>query len=733
MQAKKRRQTLILSLVLSLVLMLTPLASFAQGDALIKPVDNKIQAEVLKHFEAGETEVEVLVKLKDQAPLDHAITQAQQADSFEQRTDLRENLITTLESTASKSQANLLQYVDAQKLLGGVSEVESFYIVNMVYLKANQEVIEAISLMDEVEKIYFNETVYLIGHEEQTEGSIEVDVIEEALGGFSSEEVSGETDITTSAVTSSDIEWNIKQVKADLTWNQLGIDGTGVVIGVIDSGVTWDHPALKNKYRGYNPATGTVNHNGSWFDAHAGQSTPYDDPQSPHGTHVTGTILGQEATGRNAIGSAPGAKFIAAKALGPNGGSSSSLLSAAQWMLRPGGSAANAPAIVCNSWGGGDGIDDWFRGAVRAWRAAGILPVFAAGNQRPGEPAPWPGSISIPSNYPESFAVGATDINNIRGSFSKLGPSPYDKTIPKPDISAPGVNIRSSVISGYQGGWSGTSMACPNVCGVAAMVLQANPRLSISEIESILKSTATRLTDSTYPTSPNMGYGYGLVNAYEAVRSAQGGTPPVDPPTEKTGTVSGRITSTTTGYGISGATITISGTNLSTRTDSIGYYTLNSVPAGTQTLVCSASGYNSISGSINVQANQTITVNGKMSPSQPVNQNGTVTGTVVNTYGSTMSSVRVTINGTSLSTYTSSNGTFRFDKVPAGQQTITFTRYGYKTLSGTINVTAGQTINLKATMAQANAYWQGELPIDKPAPIDEIEKPIIRAPINSDF
>ena len=329
------------------------------------------------------------------------------------------------------------------------------------------------------------------------------------------------------------LEWNIERVGANLVWD-MGIDGTGAVVGLIDTGATWDHPALKEKWRGYDPATGATNPEGNWFDLINGRSLPYDEPSLPHGGHVLGTILGQEPDGSNKIGVAPGAKWIAAKAFSAEGGYDDDLITAGQWMLAPGGDPTKAPDVVNNSWGGGAVVDDWFRGVVNSWKAAGIVPVFAAGNQKTGEPAPWPGSIENPGNYPESFAVAATDKNNIRGSFSKLGPSLYDDKIIKPEISAPGVGIRSSVPGGgYEGGWSGTSMAAPHITGTVALLVSANSSLTVEDIEGIIEDNATPLTDGTYPNAPNFGYGYGLVNAFDAVSATTTGR----------GTIKGKVTS----------------------------------------------------------------------------------------------------------------------------------------------------------------------------------------------
>ena len=92
------------------------------------------------------------------------------------------------------------------------------------------------------------------------------------------------------------VEWNVERVDAPAVWDQ-GIDGTGTVVASIDTGVQWDHPALIEKYRGYNAETGEVDHTDSWFDATAGVEEPYDDLW--HGTHVTGTMVGSEPDGSN--------------------------------------------------------------------------------------------------------------------------------------------------------------------------------------------------------------------------------------------------------------------------------------------------------------------------------------------------------------------------------------------------------------------------------------------------
>ncbi|MBO1910813.1 S8 family serine peptidase, partial [Microvirga sp. 3-52] len=220
----------------------------------------------------------------------------------------------------------------------------------------------------------------------------------------------------------------------------------------------------------------------------------------------------------NQVGVAPGAKWIATKVFNESGSTTDDiLLRAGQWIMSPGGDVNMAPDVVNNSWGGGSGLDEWYLPTVRAWRAAEIFPEFSAGNTTLTNPG-GPGSVAVPANYPESFATGAVDVNNQVPGFSLRGPSPYGEI--KPDITAPGVNIRSTVPgSGYEGGWNGTSMSGPAVAAVAAMLRQVNANITVDEMEQVLLTTTTPLTDSLYPISPNHGYGYGLVDAYEAVSS----------------------------------------------------------------------------------------------------------------------------------------------------------------------------------------------------------------------
>ncbi|MGG1572904.1 S8 family serine peptidase [Fictibacillus sp. NRS-1165] len=478
----------------------------------------KISSKLQKQFDDKDL-VTFLIRFKEQADTEKAAKEAAQKakqkklSAFKTELNKRSAVVSELRATAMAAHAGVKQYLTQQKKEGNAKDIRSYFIVNGMAVTATKTVMEKVASFPEVDKVLPNEIRHIQPVQEAKGKAIPT--IEAAKASKESAKAAKETKAEPASV-----KWNIDRVSAPQVWN-MGIDGSGTVVANIDTGVQWDHPALKEKYRGYNASNGSVNHEFNWFDAKAGRAAPYDDDN--HGTHTMGTMVGGEPNGNNQIGVAPGAQWIAVKAFTPSGGSDADLLEAGQWIIAPTDAAGNphpekAPDVVNNSWGGGPGIDDWYRQMVQNWRAAEIFPEFSAGNTTLTNPG-GPGSVANPANYPESFATGATDINNKLASFSLRGPSPYGG-IMKPEISAPGVNIRSSIPgNNYEGGWNGTSMAGPHVSAVVALLRQANSSLTVDQIETILKETAAPLTDTDYPESPNNGYGHGLVNAFDAVSS----------------------------------------------------------------------------------------------------------------------------------------------------------------------------------------------------------------------
>jgi subtilisin family serine protease len=303
--------------------------------------------------------------------------------------------------------------------------------------------------------------------------------------------------------------WGIPRVGADKVWAQMGASGEGAVIGHVDTGADGSHPDLKGKVVAFRDYT-------KW---NAPRGEPYDD--EGHGTHTAGTIAGASASGAP-IGVAPKSRLIVAKALNKNGaGGLVGLMRALKWMCDPDGSPAthDQPLAVSNSWGAplmAPVINRMFWLSVSSLRGAGVVPVFAAGNE--GE-----GKLDIPGAYPHALAVGATTERDQIADFSSRGTVRWGTTTyQKPDVSGPGEDIYSSLPGGKWGYESGTSMATPHVAGAIALVWSANPHLSSAQVEKIIQESAHDLG------SPGRDavFGYGLldlVKASERARASSGG------------------------------------------------------------------------------------------------------------------------------------------------------------------------------------------------------------------
>lgn len=183
----------------------------------------------------------------------------------------------------------------------------------------------------------------------------------------------------------------------------------------------------------------------------------------PGTAHGAGTGAGRP------IGVAPGARWIAAKGCEDRSCSDRALMAAIQFMLAPTDLSGEnpdpdmRPHIVNNSWGGpaGPGL----REAVKAWAAAGIFPVFAAGNS-----GPRCRSMESPAYFPEAYAVGNYAPGHFMWPTSSRGPAPAPHGGIKPDIAAPGTNILSAWNDGGYAAATGTSMAAPHVAGAVALL-----------------------------------------------------------------------------------------------------------------------------------------------------------------------------------------------------------------------------------------------------------------------
>ncbi|MBW1855044.1 MAG: S8 family serine peptidase, partial [Deltaproteobacteria bacterium] len=441
------------SLVTILVIILIQITSYAYAGELSLGLSERLPYANPKEY------LSVIVRMADQADLNTA-TQGIMGRSKALRS---RNVIRSLQATATERQQDLITFLEKEKSLGNVVHYTSFWIFNGLSLKATPQVIKKIASRDDVDNV-----------------SEDLPIASPVL----LPSVLLQTDFP--------YTWNIEMIKAPEVW-ELGIDGSGVVVGIFDLGVAVNHPDLKSNYRGGD---------NSWFDPFGEHDQPYD--YEGHGTHVTGIIVGGNAGGKY-IGVAPGAKWIAARYRNDAGagGRTSDMHKGFQWFMDPDGDpdTNDAPDVVNNSWSFllspycRRGLQD----DIRALRMAGIIPVFSAGNS-----GPLPFFANSPGNYPETIAVGATGPFDIIYFFSSRGPNNCDLSI-FPDITAPGIGILSSTPHGNYLSLSGTSMAAPHVTGIIALMLDANPNLSMDDIETTLKETSTPLGFF----HPNNTYGWG--------------------------------------------------------------------------------------------------------------------------------------------------------------------------------------------------------------------------------
>ncbi|MEO3811088.1 S8 family serine peptidase [Sphaerisporangium sp. B11E5] len=434
------------------------------------------------------------------------------------------------------------------------------------------------------------------------------------------------------------VEWNIDRINAPKVWDELGDHGEGVTIASIDTGVQWDHPALVSQYRGTKP-DGTADHAYNWFDP-AGAcpaGVPCDD--RGHGTHTVGTIAGG-----NGIGVAPGVTWIAAKACLLVGGCPDyALLAAGQWILAPTDLNGQnprpdlAPDVVNNSWGG-EGIDLWYSEMVAAWVAAGIFPAFSNGNAGPAC-----GTTGTPGGYVASYSAGAVDVNGQIAYFSSRGPGENGEI--KPNIAAPGVNIRSALPGGEYGVKSGTSMASPHVAATVALMWSASPflRNDIESTRALLDGTAADVDDQGCggTAADNFVYGEGMLDAYAAVKATPAG---------ELGTLKGTITSG--GAPVAGATVSVSGPlDRTVPTAQDGTYTLPRLLSGEYRLTVKKFTYDDATVTVTVHTDQTVTQDVSLTPQAMGTVSGTVTSVGLPEAGATVTAV-----GTPATTVTDADG-----------------------------------------------------------------------------
>jgi hypothetical protein len=372
-----------------------------------------------------------------------------------------------LRDTAIAGQRDVMVLLRARQAEHRISAVTPLWIADEVAISATPSVIEELAARGDVREI-------------------RADVTVTAPPPPPGPRVNGVVAATTTAGAAA--ESNLGQVNAPALWD-LGFRGQGVVVANLDTGVDVTHPELAARWRG-----GT----NSWFDPNGQHPTSPVDVNG-HGTWTMGVMVAGDAGG-SSIGMAPEASWIAAKIFNDRGvATTTGIHRAFQWLLDPDGNVAtaDAPNVVNSSWTTSSAACvTEFQPDLRALRAVGILPVFAAGNG-----GPTTGTVFSPANLPEAFAVGAVDGADVVDPYSSRGPSSCAQAV-SPALTAPGQGIRTTDLYGYYAIESGTSMAAPHVAGGLALLLSAFGDLAADRQQAALENGALELgsagTDNDY-------------------------------------------------------------------------------------------------------------------------------------------------------------------------------------------------------------------------------------------
>lgn len=477
------------SVALSLLLFLGS-SSFAQ------PVNRIDQNLSKKLVEMREDDIaHVIIVLADQVDVQtmQRAFKATRASKHERHTIV----VTALQQKATETQRPLLNFLAARQSVGEVENFESMWIVNMVFAQATKRTILELSTRQDIEMIY-------------DDGLL---VLDSPVDESSASSIPGAA------------EPNLRAINAHKLW-ELGFTGQGSLVMNIDTGVNGAHPALASKWRGNVPGVQWYH---AWYDQKTPPSpVPVDYGSTRHGSHTMGIMMGLEVATADTIGVAPGAMWIASPTIDVGFSPHTSYtLRAFQWAADPDSNvntSDDVPDVISNSYqdpnvsatecSGASGYWD----VVDALEAIGTAVVWSAGNAGSAASSITPPKNRITTNV-NFFAVGNLNTSTVPpwviSSSSSRGPSDCpgsDSLRIKPEVSAPGTNIRSAVDGSNYGNKSGTSMASPHVAGAIALLRSIAPFLTGTEIKEILYNTAT-----DYGTAgEDNTYGKGLIDLWAA-------------------------------------------------------------------------------------------------------------------------------------------------------------------------------------------------------------------------
>ncbi len=438
---------------------------------------------IVEMDQAGDDYVSVLIIMKDKVDLDDMVaTLSRKHASLASR---HYDVITALQEKAALAQTAILSSLAGAQAASQVKNVKSFWISNMIAVQVRPAFVERIAARADVKSVLLDPPIELIEPVSKSPAPPRTIAL---------------------------VENGVLSARAPEMW-ALGYDGSTALACDQDTGADGTHVAFANRWLGLEvpPAQ-------AWFDPLGNETFPTESWGNDHGTHTLGTMVGNDGMG-NQIGMAPAAKWIGTKTIDTGGEILSDAVAAFQWSADPDGNPAtmdDVPDVINNSWGlsrnyYGDCRPD-FNDAIDAAEAAGVVVVFAAGNEGPETE-----SLRSPGNRiataVSSFAVGALEQDGETiADFSSRGPSDCDHATIKPEVSAVGVDVRSAMPGDEYQIMSGTSMACPHVAGAVLLLRDAFPDTPPEDVKWALYITAV---DLGVPGEDNT-FGRGRIDVMEA-------------------------------------------------------------------------------------------------------------------------------------------------------------------------------------------------------------------------
>lgn len=499
----------------TIVVLAILLTALAASPAFAGRIDAGLEARMQS---AGQDEL-IQVVIRPVGTLLGSALKAQVTSQYATRAEQHTAAVQALQATSAITQPAILTEMASSYYDGRIYNAKGFWIDNVITAEMSASAIAELSQRPDIDEILAMPKVELVA-------PIPADATD-----FD--------DLGQSLVTSNPI----RSIRADSVW-AMGYTGRGRLIGSLDTGVEGRHSELSPRWRGHNGYSIQE----SWFDPVYNDTVPriYSGSGSTHGTLVMGLMVAKFGT--DSIGVCPDCQWISAAVIdipcptNPNA-PCANLFEALQWIADPDGNPLttdDVPDAVANPWGAltkspgdgcavtGVGCANVFWNAIDNIEAAGAVMIFAAGNEGSCGSSTIRNPANRISSETNAFSVGMVDtrtdiVNPPVDAQSSFGPSDCNGTTIKPELVAPGVNLRSTVPpNGFASSAYGTSFSTPYVAGAVALLREYNPNATVDQIKQALLAGARDLG----PVGPDNQYGHGMLNVVAALRALPPNTQP---------------------------------------------------------------------------------------------------------------------------------------------------------------------------------------------------------------